>query len=531
MVASCDRISGEAMELANKSFPPLSLARALFEGYVRNPHKPMAIGANESATYADAYLMTNDLAWRLRCECGVEPGDTVVLAAPNLIAVPCIMAASQMCGARLVHLSPTLERDDFERCTNMVDPRVVVASNEAHCAYARELFPNAKVLSLGGLDASVFRIEDAPRMASLSKAWEFPGYPGETEIVLFSSGSTGAPKAIVNRASSFSRNACALQEALSLSEDDVLYVPVPFAHVFGIVGVYAALLAGATIVTSAKYRPETALSLIADTCATVHFGVSTMFLRELRANQDDDWDLSTLRTGLVGGASCPESVLHEFERRWGCRLMQSYGMTETAATLTVTPLELPVSVRARTVGAGVDGVRIELAPDTREILVKTPTLMAGVIQDDGGYRLDLDEEGWLHTGDVGAFDEHGLLSIVGRIKEMIIRGGVNIFPAEVEAVYQANRDVSECCLVGYDDPELGERTCLCAIARPGSDASTRELRSYAVGRIEKCKIPDTVLKMDRLPHLANGKIDRIALMNHVKGALERANRATRERER
>lgn len=401
----------------------------------------------------------------------------------------------------------------------LVPPDVFVVSSERTLSVLADIAPDKPALMIGWFQGSVPSVRDICSRMTLESRWEFPAVDEPTTIALYSSGSTGEPKAIVNWAKSFSNNAEALRRTLSIVPDDVLYVPVPFAHVFGVVGMYAAIANGATMVTSAKYRPETALMLLANTRATVHLGVATMFLRELRENRDGEWDLSNLRAGLVAGAGCPASVLHDFERLYGCRIMQSYGMTETAATLTVTPLDLPVEVRAATVGVPIEGAQVKLAEGTNEVLCKTPSLMAGIVGPDGVRRLELDEEGWLRTGDVGALGEDGMLSIVGRIKDIVIRGGINIFPAEVESLYEECPGVSESCLVGYPDPELGERTCLCVVMEEGAQVSSLELRQFAVGRSEKCRIPDAVLKFDDFPRLANGKIAKTELRNLVKKTL------------
>ena len=507
------------MASERKDWRHKTLASALRDGYVHTPGKQMIIGVNAIITYAGAYQRANVLAWHLSRVCGVCEGSTVVISAPNEIYVPVVMAAVQMCGAHLVHIPPDLQDFELRRNIELVPPDLFVVSSERTRKTIASICPDHPIIMIGGFAGEATSVEQITRQASLESDWEFPASKARTTIVLYSSGSTGTPKAIVNWADSFSLNAVALRQALNLTPDDVVYVPVPFAHVFGIVGLYATILAGATVVTSAKYRSETALNLISNTRATVHLGVATMFLRELRENQDEEWDLGSLRCGLVAGAGCPASVLYEYENRYGCRIMQSYGMTETAATLTVTPLDVPVEVRAQTVGIPIEGAAIALAEGTNEILCKTPSLMVGIVQVPGVCELDLDEDGWLHTGDVGSFDEHGFLSVVGRIKDIVIRGGINIFPAEVEALYESCPGVVESCLVGYSDLELGERTCLCVIMAEGDTQTSLDLRRFAVGRTEKCRIPDTVMKMAEFPRLANGKIDKNELRSHVKRVL------------
>lgn len=502
-----------------ETFPHSSIARALYKGYVRTPQKRVAVDGTQSLTYADAYRRANVLAWYLRRECGIVAGSTVALSSPNDIYVPVVMAAVQLCGANLVQLPPGLRDFELKRNVGLVPPDLLIVSSEKTRSALVGMGSRKPMLMIGGFQGEVPSIREVSSPVMLGAKWEFPSEQNETEIVLYSSGSTGAPKAIVNWARSFAFTGKSLRRAFSIKPDDVMYIPVPFAHVFGIVGLYAALLSGATVVTSAKYRPETALALMSNSRVTIHFGVATMFLRELREIKGSEWDLSSLRAGLVAGAGCPASVLYEFQDRFGCRISQSYGMTETAATLTQTPLDLPVEVRAKTVGFPIDGVEISLDDKTGEILCKTPALMKGIVGEDQVCRCELDEGGWLRTGDVGRFDEDGMLSIVGRIKDIVIRGGINIFPAEVEALYEQCPHIIDSCMVGYPDPDLGERTCLCVIMKPGVEVSSLDLRQFAVGKTEKCRIPDTVLKLEDFPRLANGKIDKKKLRGVVKETL------------
>lgn len=507
--------------LAERSYPELSVIERLRACSVERADCRLAAGENKSVTYFEAFRESNALAHYLATVCGCGPASTVVLAAPNVLWFPAILAAVQMCGSRIALLAPTLPHDELTRCASLLSPQVIIVSTPDGCAAAARAFPEAHVLAVGCPVAPVPLISEIVAQTGYDADRSFPHIDADSKIVVFSSGSTGRPKAIVNKLSSFALNGIALTRALELAPDDVLFVPVPFIHVFGVVGVFATLMSGASLVSDEKYHARAACQLVSTYRATVHLGVSTMFVRELRENQDSEWDFSSLRAGLVAGAGCPASVITEFEERYGCRIMQSYGMSETAATLTVTPLELPASRRAATVGLCIEGAEVKTDPDTGELLCKSASMMDGVLQPDGSVRLDLDD-GWFRTGDVAEIDGEGYLSIVGRLKDMIIRGGVNIFPAEVERVYDARDDVEACCLVGYPDPDLGERTCLAVVMKPGADAYSRDLRLYAKSLVEKQKIPDVILKMTEFPQLGNGKIDKKTLRAMIIDAMRQA---------
>lgn len=508
--------TGEACE----AYPPLSIAGALYRGYRERPYQRFGISLDSSISYSQAYRDATALAWYLIHRCDVTPKDTIAIAVPNNLLFPVVLAAVQLTGARIALIIDTLPMAAFERCAALLKPKVVILPTPEQCEWALDNMPDLFVLALGCPVAPVPLVEEAIAQTGFDDARVFSDVSADSQVVVFTSGSTGAPKAIVNKLSSFMLNGAALTKAFSLVPSDIIYLPVPFIHVFGLVGICATLASGATFVTSAKYLPESACSLISSTRATIHFGVATMFLREQRVNEEHAWDFSSLRAGLVAGAGCPEHVIIDFERDYGCKLMQSYGMSETAATLTVTPLDYSAEQRAQTVGVPIEGSEVKLLPDTHELLCKSASMMLGVLQPDGSLKLDLDEDGWLHSGDVAEQAPDGNLKIVGRIKDMIIRGGVNIFPAEIESIYENLDDIESCCVVGYPDPDLGERTCLCVIMAQGADWSPRDLRSFAKGRIEKQKIPDVVLKMKEFPLLGNGKIDKTVLKKQVCKALQ-----------
>lgn len=516
--------------------PPFSVARFICEGYELDPFKQMVVGMNEGITYAEAYRRMLALAAALRRDHGVGQGDVVMIAAPNIVPYFVLIGAAQVAGATVALMSPTVERDEFAGIYDRVHPALAIVSTEAHCRLAAECAPATQVMTVTCPVDGVPSVEHAWRGAAV---WDGPSFDEDPKFVLFTSGSTGTPKAVQLRGSSFCRHAGELTRALRVRPGEVFFIPVPFAHVYGVVALHTALTHHATVATLVKYRPEQAMALITSVHANVYLGVSTMYLRELRENQGGEWDLSCLRAGLVAGATSPLAVFEEYERRYGAILVNSYGMTETAATLTVAELDDPLRERAASVGHPIAGAEVRTAPlepageelavpyppepdgsfRRGEIVCKTPSLADGIIGADGKLTRPLDAEGWLHTGDIGWVDANSYVWVDGRVKDMIIRGGINIYPAEVENTYQDHPQIAECCLVGYPDPDLGERTCLCAIMNEGADLSTFALREYAKGRIEKCKIPDLVMKMDEFPRLGNGKIDKKALGAHVRGIL------------
>ena len=502
------------------TFPEDAFIGYFQDGYLNRPFKQAVIGTDESLTYAEAFLRAKTF---LRClveDYRIGPGSVVALASENVVDMPVIMAAVQACGAMLVLCSPRAELRDYLAYARLVRPDLYIVFRPDACDALSREFPDLPIMTLRCKREgypSVERTIAVNREASMAymPALEDDRRFEKARIVLFSSGSTGKPKAIVNRFSSFHHNAREIVRAFGITREDVLYLPVPFFHSYGMIGLYAALSEGSTVATLQKYRPESSLTTIESARVSVYFGVPTMYLREMRVNEDDEWNLSSLRVAKIAGAPCPEAAAVEYERRYGCAMISSYGMTETAATVTTANFESSLRVRTAGVGKPIDGVQVKLDPETGEVLVKSVSMMDGILLEDGTLDPGLDDDGWFHTGDVAAVDDEGNYFITGRIKDIVIRGGVNIFPAEIENFYQEHGDIAESCLVGYPDPELGERTCLCVVEKEGANNAAAALRGYAMGRLEKCKIPDVVLKMDELPRLANGKTDKNALRDAV----------------
>ena len=512
-------IAGAASQIDSSSAPDHAFIRYFEEGYLKQPFKPAIVGTGATLTYAEAFLRAKTFMWYLENELQVGPGSIVALASENVVDLPVVMAAVQARGAMLVLCSPRAELGDYIAYARHVHPDVFIVYRPDACDVLNREFPEMSIMTLRCKHESYPSVERAIA-AHISQGMPYACVFQEgARIVLFSSGSTGKPKAIINRFWSFYHNGLEIARCFKVTGDDVLYLPVPFFHSYGMIGMYTALSQGATVVTLQKYHPESSLTAIETARVTVYFGVPTMYLREMRINEDDEWNLSSLRVAKIAGAPCPEAAAVEYERRYGCKVISSYGMIELAATTTSADFDSSLRVRTAGVGKPIDGVQVKLDPETGEVLCKSVALMDGFLLEDGTVDPGVDEDGWFHSGDVAEMDEDGNYFITGRIKDIVIRGGVNIFPAEVENAYQEHEGIAESCLVGYPDPELGERTCLCVVAKEGADDSAAELRQYAKGRLEKCKIPDVVMRVEELPRLTSGKTDKAALREIVAKAL------------
>ena len=501
------------MDQVKSAYPELSIMRWIEETCQAAPEKCLLATADDCFTYSEIDQWTISLAQHFAKELGLGAGSTIALCAPNVVHVLVVLAAAQLLDARVALFPLATGAVEFERAVGLVCPQLVISSDPSRFSEARGVINDTHCMLINDGHVASLSVDEVMRHP-VTNEMAFPDASADASIIVFTSGSTGVPKAIVNRASSFALNGLALRKWLGLASDDVVYLPVPLVHVFDIVGMYLTLVSQATFTTSPKYDAEKACALIEATEATVHLGVPTNFIRELKCNEDERWDLDSLRVGLVAGADCPAFVIEEFERRYGCIIMQSYGMSETAATLTVTPLEYSIAERAATLGFCIDGAQVKTDPNTGEIMCKSASMMEGILQSDGSIVLDLDD-GWFRTGDVGCIDEHGQVSMTGRLKHVIVRGGINIFPSEIELLYKQCNDVAECCAVAIEDEELGQRICLGVLLRDGSAMTAESLRAYAQGRIDKGKIPDTVIIVDTLPYLDNGKIDRESFAQQV----------------
>jgi fatty-acyl-CoA synthase len=337
--------------------------------------------------------------------------------------------------------------------------------------------------------------------------------------IQFTSGTTGFPKAVVLTHHNILNNAYAVGEIMGLTPDDRLCVPVPFYHCFGmVVSTLACLARGATIVIpSAHFDPGAALATVRDERCTALHGVPTMFIAELDHPDFDPAAVSTLRTGIIGGAPCPPPLLRRIMEDMGCRgILIAYGQTESSPVTHITRVDSTFEQRTETVGMPLPHQESKVVdPDTGctvpfgetgEVCFRGYHVMRGYFDQDDATRAVVDPAGWLHSGDLGIMDRDGSLRIVGRLKDMIIRGGENIYPAEIEAFYHQHPKVAAVAVFGVPHPTYGEDVWMWAKLRPGEIADEEELREYASDRLAHFKVPGHIRIVDAFPMTATGKI-------------------------
>jgi fatty-acyl-CoA synthase len=341
-----------------------------------------------------------------------------------------------------------------------------------------------------------------------------PVDPDETCMILYTSGTTGRTKGAMLSHANITWNSVNLLLDVDLTSDEVTMVAAPMFHVAALgQTVLPTLLKGGRVMLVSSFDAEQALDLIARHRVTYLFGVPTMFLAMCRAPGWSTADLSSVRSAICGGAPVPEAVITPYQER-GVTFMQGYGLTEAAPGVLFLRREDSVR-KAGSAGTAAfftdvrlvrpDG--IDAAPDEPgEILVQGPNVMAGYWHRPDDTAAVLSWDGWLRTGDIGVVDDEGYISIRDRTKDVIISGGENIYPAEVEDALYQHPAVAECAVIGVPDEHWGEVGRAVVVLREGASVQPAELRAFLDGRIAKYKIPKSVVLTDTLPRTASGKV-------------------------
>lgn len=347
--------------------------------------------------------------------------------------------------------------------------------------------------------------------------------PDDIVNIQYTSGTTGCPKGVMLSHRNVVNNAISLSRELGITPQDRVCAPVPLHHCFGYV--VSSLLAVAAriplVLPGPFFDPLATMDAIQEERCTVLHGVPTMFLAYLTHPDFPKYVLSSLRTGIVAGAPCSADLMKRIIRDLPCPgATIAYGQTECSPAVTMSSADEPETLRSETVGRALPGTEVKIvdslgrtseAEEVGELCARGYFVMHGYDDEPDETARAIDSEGWLHTGDLAAIRPDGHVCIVGRLKEMIIRGGENVYPVEVEHLLQTHREIDYVCVFGVADRRLGEAVAAWIRLRPGAAVSEADIREFCRGKIAHFKIPERIRFVDTFPTTATGKIQRFVL--------------------
>ena len=452
----------------------MNLAQVLADGAARHPERTALLFEGSRISYREVNGRAAAAAEALRGD-GVGPGDRVAIRLPNTPDYVAAYFGILRLGAIAVPLNVLLAQPE-------IDARLEAAAPKAFVD---------RPLSTDGASAEevVDRAED------------------DVAALLFTSGTTGLPKGAILTHAGIHAAASFGVEGLGFTNDDVLLGVAPFPHVLGQQVLVCALLAGAAVCVMQRFEPEDALKTMADTRTSVMFGVPTMCIALCDIAEGAD-PLPALRIAHIGGAPVPVEVARRFEETFHAAIHEGYGLTEMSGLATT--FVVGRERKAGSVGRPSSGTEMRIANEDErgvgEVQFRGPSVIRGYWNEPDASTAVIDEDGWLSTGDLGYVDEDGDLFLVDRKKELIIRGGYNVYPREVEEVLYRHPAVLEAAVVGVPHDELGEEVAALVVLRRGVEADPDELQAWAKARVAAYKYPRHIVFVEELPKSPTGKI-------------------------
>lgn len=339
----------------------------------------------------------------------------------------------------------------------------------------------------------------------------------------YTSGTTGFPKGVMLTHTNLIGNAVSMAECMNLTPDDAMCIPVPFFHCFGcVIGTLCCMTSGATMAPVVAFNPVDVLKTVEASKCTALLGVPTMFIAEFEEMDKNSYDTSSLRTGVMAGSTCPIEVMKRVIKDMGAKEMTIvYGQTEASPGITQTRGNDSLELKTSTVGRALPNYKVKIIDpvtgkempfyEQGELCTRGDNVMKGYYKMEEATALAIDKEGWLHTGDLAEMDENGYCKITGRIKDMIIRGGENIYPREIEEFLYTLPKVKDVQVVGVPDEKYGEEVAAFIQLRPDEKSTLEEIRNFCKDKISFYKIPRFVFFVDEYPTTASGKIQKYKL--------------------
>jgi len=514
-----------------------SVAQVLEERAGEHPDRVFLVFGDRRLTYRQVNARAAALAAALH-ELGIEPGDRIAIDLPNWPEFVLSMFAAAKLGAVIVPLNPRYTVPELQYMLRHSEASVVVCAETFNGVDYLQLFENfltslpdlQYVVTVGEedlwYDDRIYQFEDLESSGEGRPVPHVEVNPVEdTFAILYTSGTTGKPKGVALTHENLLGTAAATADSLRLGPEDVVFGVATVFHVFGIgPGILGTLLSGAGLVLQEQFDPAAALDLIERHRVTVHYGVPTVYITEMRANESAKRDLSSLRAGIVAGAPIGDEMMRRIRADLCPNLCIAYSLTETASTVAMTRVDDPETKAVFTVGRPLPGSELRvldldgtILPEESlgEIAIRGSGVMKGYYRQPGETAQSFDEDGYFLTGDLGMIDEDGYLHIVGRRKELIIRGGFNVYPREVEDRLHAHPAVLDVAIVGLPHEVLGEQVCACILSVEGAIITGEEIKDWCRSTLADYKVPDIVRFFDSFPLTGSGKVRRVELARMV----------------
>ncbi|MDK1018155.1 MAG: AMP-binding protein [Actinomycetota bacterium] len=482
-------------------------------------------------TYAE-FNDAVDIVARGLLATSVKVGDRIGIWSPNNAEWVLVQYATAKIGAILVNINPAYRTTELEYTLNQSGCRTLISArshlSSDYVAMIDEVRPRAPALEqVIYLDSEDWQnlISAAETVTAQTLRDTSASLSADQPVnIQYTSGTTGFPKGATLSHANILNNGYFVGEACGYDETDRVCIPVPFYHCFGMVlGNLACTTHGSAIVIpGTSFDPRAVLETIEAEGCTSLYGVPTMFIEELNHENFDDYDLTTLRTGIMAGSPCPTEIMTRVISDMHMEQVTiAYGMTETSPVSTQTGADDDTERRVSTVGRVHPHVEIKIVDpetgrtvergDQGEFCTRGYSVMVGYWNDPDRTAEAIDADAWMHTGDLATMDEEGYVKIVGRIKDMIIRGGENVYPSEIEEYLYTHPEIVAAQVVGVPDEKFGEQVMAWVKTKPGATLTEEEVKEFCRGRIAHFKVPAYVAFIDEFPMTVTGKIQKFRL--------------------
>ncbi len=477
---------------------------------------------------------------------GFEPGDRIGMLAPNRAEWLLAQFGSAYAGLILVNINPAYRLSELEYALNKVGCRGLITEtrfkSSNYIEMVQTLYPDRvpdlkTIIHLGSEDIpDMLRLDHVMGLADENAQQTLDAIAQRSDFdapinIQFTSGTTGAPKAATLTHHNMINNAAMSAAILKFTEKDRLCVPVPMYHCFAMVlGTLLCATSGSTVVfPGAAFEAKATMQAIEDEACTALHGVPTMFIAMLDDPDFQKYDLKSLRTGIMAGAPCPIELMRQvIDDMHMSEITIGYGMTETGPLSTQTSPDDPIDLRVGTVGRVLPHTEVKIVDENDQIvaLSEPGELCVRGYNVMRGYWGDGDQGEWMHTGDIATMDEDAYIRIVGRSKDMLIRGGENVYPREIEDFLYSYPKIDQVEVVGVPDEKFGEEIAACIKLAEGEQATVDEIRDFCRGELSHFKIPRYVLFVDDFPMTVTGKVQKFILREQIAKELEQISRTS-----